>query len=293
MKNWINKSNRLWKKDQIEKPCKILNHCPYGELVENYPVKKRMNDYSCKVFGHDCPIFYLAEKVTEEKISGWDELIYHHQKKRKSKDEDNLQLTRIKASLRTQAQEHHIKKEYKKALKCLYNALSKGEGVDQLFFYEIVKNYDKLLKKEPENIEYLIKKAEALIDGGDSNKAIDCYKKILKIDKNNLKKFEEIINRIDNDTILGEVCYDVKAFLLIKLGQYEEAIKVYDEAQEADDFNYGLWIEKAELYKKLKNYQKAQDCYNIIIEETEDNDELIKKITKLKEQLRNKMIAKT
>ena len=45
------------------KPCKKLGHCPYGQLVEAFPVRKRRSKYSCPVFGHDCPIHYHKERV--------------------------------------------------------------------------------------------------------------------------------------------------------------------------------------------------------------------------------------
>lgn len=47
------------------KPCYILNYCPYGTLIEEYKLRKNPNKYSCKLFGHDCPIYYLAEPMVE------------------------------------------------------------------------------------------------------------------------------------------------------------------------------------------------------------------------------------
>jgi hypothetical protein len=89
--------------DGIEKPCYMLDYCPYGELVEQFPfhpiatehaVKNHMwwshqkngkcnkntadaildvngaselvdEPRSCSVFGHDCPAFYTTEFITE------------------------------------------------------------------------------------------------------------------------------------------------------------------------------------------------------------------------------------
>ena len=49
-------------KDEIEIdfPCKTLKYCPYGPLVEQFPLKKK-HELSCSVFGHDCPVFTMAE----------------------------------------------------------------------------------------------------------------------------------------------------------------------------------------------------------------------------------------
>ena len=61
---------------EIEKPCKELGYCPYGCLVEYFPlgenevqwngiklpwIKKNDEARACEVFGHDCPVYYVAE----------------------------------------------------------------------------------------------------------------------------------------------------------------------------------------------------------------------------------------
>ena len=48
----------------IFKPCKTLHFCPYGYLVEEFPLDK-IEGINCQVFGHQCPIFYLGEGVYE------------------------------------------------------------------------------------------------------------------------------------------------------------------------------------------------------------------------------------
>jgi hypothetical protein len=47
--------------EQATKPCWWLMFCPYGRLVEYYPLRHDRNEFSCKVFGHDCPVFYNIE----------------------------------------------------------------------------------------------------------------------------------------------------------------------------------------------------------------------------------------
>ena len=49
----------------IKKPCNKLGFCPYGQLVEEYPLKEKVDKVSCDVFGHDCPVFYMAEFIKE------------------------------------------------------------------------------------------------------------------------------------------------------------------------------------------------------------------------------------
>ncbi len=48
----------------ICKPCWELLYCPYGSLVESFKIS--YNDYySCRIFGHECPVFTVAEPFTE------------------------------------------------------------------------------------------------------------------------------------------------------------------------------------------------------------------------------------
>lgn len=65
MSNWLNTKIVINKK--AIKPCKFCGYCPYGQLVEEFPIEMERNKRSCKVFGHDCPIFYLIEPFSEEK----------------------------------------------------------------------------------------------------------------------------------------------------------------------------------------------------------------------------------
>lgn len=81
MKNrWLNNTKRIHTITDYIKPCLELGFCPYGALIEVFPLHpehegKDLNKlamegkldtgYSCKTFGHDCPVFYLAENITE------------------------------------------------------------------------------------------------------------------------------------------------------------------------------------------------------------------------------------
>lgn len=49
------------------KPCWEIKYCPYGPLVEEFPLKRISDEKSCRIFGHDCPVFYVAEPLTETK----------------------------------------------------------------------------------------------------------------------------------------------------------------------------------------------------------------------------------
>jgi hypothetical protein len=49
------------------KPCWELKYCPYGPLVEHFPMPEVDTHRSCRIFGHECPVFFVAEPLTETK----------------------------------------------------------------------------------------------------------------------------------------------------------------------------------------------------------------------------------
>lgn len=66
-KRWFNESIMVNK--NAEKPCNMLKWCPYGGLVEAFRIRKSITKYTCEVFGHDCPVFYISEKVIEKSLN--------------------------------------------------------------------------------------------------------------------------------------------------------------------------------------------------------------------------------
>lgn len=63
---WLNNKKTIIKETEIEKPCHKCNYCPYGQLVEEFPLTNKRTKMSCKTFGHNCPVYYMAENITEE-----------------------------------------------------------------------------------------------------------------------------------------------------------------------------------------------------------------------------------
>jgi len=55
----------LIKNRKATKPCWTLHFCPYGQLVEYYPLTEKRTELSCEIFGHNCPVFY--EDLREDK----------------------------------------------------------------------------------------------------------------------------------------------------------------------------------------------------------------------------------
>ena len=62
---WVNNEFIIKSNLNKTKPCHTCGYCPYGCVVEAFPLKKKSDKVSCKVFGHDCPMFYNAEDLSE------------------------------------------------------------------------------------------------------------------------------------------------------------------------------------------------------------------------------------
>ena len=64
---WARKINWGRRVKAVCKPCWELKYCPYGPLVETFRLRRDRDERSCRIFGHDCPVFSVAEPLTETK----------------------------------------------------------------------------------------------------------------------------------------------------------------------------------------------------------------------------------
>lgn len=67
---WAEKIGWEQRVKAVCKPCWEIKYCPYGPLVEEFPLRGETTEddgKSCRIFGHDCPVFYAAEPFTETK----------------------------------------------------------------------------------------------------------------------------------------------------------------------------------------------------------------------------------
>jgi hypothetical protein len=62
MTNFLNTTEIIW--NNIVKPCKLSGYCPYGTLVEEFPLTEGKE--KCEIFDHHCPAYYHAEPLGEE-----------------------------------------------------------------------------------------------------------------------------------------------------------------------------------------------------------------------------------
>ena len=64
---WAKRTNAKKRVKAVCKPCWEIKYCPYGPLVEEFPIRGEPDSRSCRIFGHDCPVFHVAEPLTETK----------------------------------------------------------------------------------------------------------------------------------------------------------------------------------------------------------------------------------
>lgn len=64
---WIKSRNWDKKVKAVCKPCWEIKYCPYGPLVEDFPIAEIGDEKRCIIFGHQCPVFSIAEPFTETK----------------------------------------------------------------------------------------------------------------------------------------------------------------------------------------------------------------------------------
>jgi hypothetical protein len=65
---WFGKIDAGRRVKSVCKPCWEIKYCPYGPLVEQFPLPEDENaPQRCRIFGHICPVNFVAEPFTETK----------------------------------------------------------------------------------------------------------------------------------------------------------------------------------------------------------------------------------
>jgi hypothetical protein len=65
IQQWAKKIDWNRRVQAVCKPCWELKYCPYGPVVEKFPLPETDTYKSCRIFGHECPVFFVAEPLTE------------------------------------------------------------------------------------------------------------------------------------------------------------------------------------------------------------------------------------
>jgi len=65
--SWAKKINWDKRIKAVCKPCWEIRYCPYGPMVEYMPTNDKNKEKICRIFGHVCPVYVVAEPFTETK----------------------------------------------------------------------------------------------------------------------------------------------------------------------------------------------------------------------------------
>lgn len=151
----------------------------------------------------------------------------------------------------------------------LYSSILRDEENE----IEAEKYIDKALELDSDNAKLYIAKGMLRENDDDIEAALSMYNKAYEIDNNNLSIFihlaivylklgeldkaSEYIEEPINKNFDIEEALKVKARILIKKQQYQEAIKVINIALDKAPWYVDLYIIKIYVYKKMKNYREA------------------------------------
>jgi tetratricopeptide (TPR) repeat protein len=108
-----------------------------------------------------------------------------------------------------------------------------------------------------DDVESTTKEADALLNLGKYNEAIECYDKVIKINSNHAGAWNN------------------KGLALGNLGKYNEAIECYDKVIEINSNHAGAWNNKGQALGNLGKYNEAIECYDKVIEIDHDNADAI------------------
>lgn len=64
---WGEKINWEKRVKAVCKPCWEIKYCPYGPLIEEFPIIDEDDNKRCIIYGHICPVYRVAEPFTETK----------------------------------------------------------------------------------------------------------------------------------------------------------------------------------------------------------------------------------
>lgn len=181
-------------------------------------------------------------------------------------------------------------KDYVKARKLIRNDLKRFGTKDEYYMYlglasiepaDRVKNYEKAVNANPNNLDALINLGNALDELGDYDRALECYNKALEIDSicalvyNNrgytyykMKNYENALQDYDRALLLNpklQIAQDNRTKLLAELeGNVEYAQVVKNSQEQAGSFKFYFNLGVAEA--RLGKYDEAEKAYDKSLE---------------------------
>jgi len=146
-----------------------------------------------------------------------------------------------------------------------------------LFGMDSVKELDKILELDPDDVFVWSKKAMILVASMQYKEAIECCDKAIEIEPNYpftwnvkggvchiLKKYQEAIDCFDTALQINPKLSDVwhnKGATYYELGEYQKAIDCFDKALKIDPDDNEAWNGKGITLKKVNRGRKAEKCF--------------------------------
>jgi tetratricopeptide (TPR) repeat protein len=195
-------------------------------------------------------------------------------------------------------------KRYSDCISTIWQMIEDGNYAGEEDIYLIIEAYDRLIEKDPKNIDLYIKKAQAAYWTrlGCSPHPVESLEKILEIDDRNIKRFPEIIDEFEelrkddpNDMILIEALM----YLQHKVDNHKKILEYLTKYVEDDDFrevgfdNYTVIVD---AFIAEKRFDEGLEFCDKLLESASDDDNFLdvseKDIKALKEKIKNKMTEK-
>jgi tetratricopeptide (TPR) repeat protein len=140
------------------------------------------------------------------------------------------------------------------------------------YFAAIDSDYEKALIANPENTDALVRRAMTKSRNGDIEGAIKDYDEIIRLEKSAKPTVYKM-----------STVYNNKAYCLVVLGSYTDALPLANKALELDQTEAYIWDTRGELNYKLGQYQKCiDDMDNAIIIQKSNNSYFYRGLAKIK-----------
>jgi tetratricopeptide (TPR) repeat protein len=133
-------------------------------------------------------------------------------------------------------------------------------------------SYSKYLEKEPNDTDALFSRALSKSKIDDIYGAISDYDKILSME-----------GKVTPEIYKFSTVYNNKAYCLVKLGNYEEALPLVEKALQLDKTEWFIWDTRAEILLNLGQLDKCiSDCTKAINIEPNGNSYLVRGLARIK-----------
>ena len=214
----------------------------------NYELRMRGNNFRIKKFGFFVTVFLILACFSASGSSGQKE-----KKPKKSKQTSDQQKIIPNISQLIDAKKYEITGDTEKAEETYRQFIDRYPQVATSYFElarilaskkqfdDAIKNSQKAVSLDPENIWYQLYLAELQQLLGNYKEAITLYENISKKDPDNMDYYYQL------------------AALYLNAERYLEAISVYDKIEDKTGITEEISLQKEKIFMELKEYSRAEE----------------------------------